>query len=67
MCRVAGMAAVERVVMDMGIVCPQGPVHLANAQETLGAAEANARTKCDRVTSGGEIWSRRCRRSGNDF
>ena len=32
----AGGAAVGRVALDVGIVCPQAAVHLANAQESLG-------------------------------
>ena len=45
----AGGAAVGRVALDIGIVCPQAAVHLVSAQESLGAAEAYTRTKCDRA------------------
>ena len=33
-------AVVVRVALDVGIVCPQAAVHLANAQERLGARRA---------------------------
>ena len=33
----AGGAAVGRVALDIGIVCPQAAVRLASAQESLGA------------------------------
>ena len=42
-------SAAGRVAMDVVIVCPQAAVHLENAQVGLGAAEAYARTKCDRA------------------
>ena len=58
----AGGAAVGRVALDVGVVCPQAGVHLDSAQERLGAAEAYARTKCDRAQMG-----ERCRVAGVVF
>ena len=58
----AGGAAVGRVALDVGIVCPQAAVHVANAQEGLGAAEAYTRTKCDRAQM-----AERCRVAGVVF
>jgi hypothetical protein len=48
--------------LDVGIVCPQAAVHVANAQEGLGAAEAYTRTKCDRAQM-----AERCRVAGVVF
>jgi hypothetical protein len=58
----AGGSAVGRVALDVGIVCPQAGVHLDNAQEVLGAAEAYSRTKCDRAQM-----AERCRVAGVVF
>ena len=58
----AGGAAAGRVALDVEIVCPQAAVHLANAQESLGAAEAYTRTKCDRAQM-----AERCRVAGVVF
>ena len=58
----AGGAAAGRVALDVGVVCPQAAVHLDSAQERLGAAEAYARTKCDRAQMG-----ERCRVAGVVF
>ena len=62
-----GGAAAGRVALDVGVVCPQAAVHLDNAQEKLGAAEAYTRSKSDRAQVG-----ERCRVAGlvssaNDF
>ena len=58
----AGGVAVGRIALDVGIVCPQAAVHLASAQESLGAAEAYTRTKCDRAQM-----AERCRVAGVVF
>ena len=55
-------AAVGRVALDVGIVCPQAGVHLDSAQVGLGAAETYSRTKCDRAQM-----AERCRVAGVVF
>jgi len=51
------------VALDVGIVCPQAPSHLASAVvEQLGAAEEYVRTKCGR-----ENTEERCRNAGVVF
>ena len=52
-----------RVALDVGIVCPQAPSHLASAVvEALGAAEDYVRTKCGRQNT-----EERCRNAGVVF
>ena len=52
-----------RIALDVGVVCPQAPSHLASAVvESLGAAEEYVRTKCGR-----EQTEERCRRAGVIF
>ena len=52
-----------RVALDVGIVCPQAPSHLASAVvEALGAAEDYVRTKCGRRNT-----EERCRNAGVVF
>ena len=58
----AGGAAVGRVALDIGIVCPQAAVHLSAAQSQLGAAESYTLTKCSRAHM-----EDRCRAAGVVF
>jgi len=52
-----------RVVLDVGIICPQAAGHLSNtAGGSLGAAEEYAKTKC--VHGDTEKW---CREAGIVF
>ena len=57
-----GGAAVGRVALDIGIVCPQAAVHLSAAQSQLGAAESYTLTKCSRAHM-----EDRCRAAGVVF
>ena len=55
-------APVGKVALDIGVVCPQAGVHIAAAQERLGAAEAYVVTKCGRANT-----EERCRQAGVVF
>ena len=59
----AGGMGNGRVALDVGIVCPQAASHLGDAAgESLGAAEAYVRAKCER-----HLIERRCREAGVVF